>query len=163
VRLREHEVLWRSDAAALTLRIDRIDETGTGALLVDYKSGAAGTIRLHKGEARPLQLAAYVVALAAGGSPVDGALLLSLKPAQLGYSGAADEGEPVPRRVKPVQDWPQAVEQWQLELQQLVAAHLAGSARLAESSSACEYCHLPAFCRRRAVGDVPPAEESDDE
>jgi ATP-dependent helicase/nuclease subunit B len=163
VRMREHEVLWRLDAAALTLRIDRVDETATGALLVDYKSGAAGTIRLHKGEARPLQLAAYVVAMSTGESPVDGALLLSLKPAQLGYSGAADEGETLPRRVKPVPDWPQAVGQWQLELQQLVTAHLAGSARLADSSSACEYCHLPAFCRRRALGDVMPAEEPVDE
>lgn len=163
VRLRENEFTWKIDAASLTLRMDRIDETGTGALLVDYKSGAAGTIGLHKGEARPLQLAAYVVALAAGGSHVDGALLLSLKPAQLGYSGAADESEPLPRRVKPVADWPRVVEQWQQELQQLVAAHLDGTARLAESPRACEYCHLSAFCRRRAIGDAPTAEEQADE
>jgi hypothetical protein len=163
VRQREHEVTWRCDAASLTLRMDRIDETGTGALLVDYKSGAAGTIGLHKGEARPLQLAAYVVALAAGGIHVDGALLLSLKPAQLGYSGAADESEPLPRRVKPVADWPHAVGQWQQQLQQLVAAHLDGTAQLAESPRACDYCHLPAFCRRRAIGDALAAEEQTDE
>jgi ATP-dependent helicase/nuclease subunit B len=163
VLLREHEIAWNTDPASLTLRIDRIDETSTGALLVDYKSGAAGSIRLHKGEARPLQLAAYVVALAAEGRHVDGALLLSLKPAQLGYSGAADEHELLPRRVKPVADWPHAVCQWQQELQLLVAAHLHGTARLAESPRACEYCHLPAFCRRRAIGDALPAEEDADE
>ncbi len=76
------------------MRIDRIDDTDDGALLIDYKSGAAGSIRLHEGEARPLQLAAYVVALADAGVAVDGAVLLSLKPAQLelfrrGFAGAS--------------------------------------------------------------------------
>lgn len=164
VRRREQATLWQADGASLAMRIDRIDETAAGEhLLVDYKSGAAGSIRLQEGEARPLQLAAYVVALADAGLAVGGALLLSLKPAQLGYAGASGIDEPLPRRVKPVTDWPLMQQQWQRELQQLVTQHIAGTARLAESIVACRYCHLPAFCRRRAIGDALPEEEAGDE
>lgn len=163
VRMREQETTWRNAAASIVMRIDRIDQTAGGYLLVDYKSGAAGSIRLQEGEARPLQLAAYVVALAEEGLGVGGALLLSLKPAQLGYAGASGIDEPLPRGVKPVGDWPAAQQQWQRELQQLLAQHLGGTATLAESLEACRYCHLPAFCRRRAMGDALPSEEGSDE
>jgi ATP-dependent helicase/nuclease subunit B len=164
VRLREHEALLRAEGASLRMRIDRIDQVAGGEhLLIDYKSGAAGAVRLQEGEARPLQLAAYVVALAEAGTPVSGALLLSLKPAQLEYSGAADVDMPVPRRVKPVADWPAAQQQWQRELQQLLTQHLEGAAQLADSIDACRYCHLPAFCRRRALGDAAPEEEGGDD
>ncbi len=61
-------------------------------------------------------------------------------------------------RVQPVEDWPQSVALWRNELQQLVAAHLGGGAPLAFDEEACRYCHLPAFCRRRAVGDEMPEE-----
>ncbi len=165
VRLREHETVWRHGAASLRMRIDRIDETAGGNLLIDYKSGEAGTIKLQEGEARPLQLAAYVVALADSGIEVGAALLLSLKPAQaqFGYVGASGMEKPLSRRVRPVADWHAARQQWLLELQQLLAQHLSGGAQLAASTQACRYCHLSAFCRRRALGDELPEEEGSDE
>jgi probable DNA repair protein len=160
VRLREHEVVWRNDAAALVMRIDRIDQTAAGQhLLVDYKSGEAGSIRLHKGEARPLQLAAYVVALADAGLAAEAALLLGLSPADASYAGASAIEEPLPGRVKQVEDWPLLQQQWQRELRQLLTEHLSGAAPLAATIAACRYCHLPAFCRRRAIGDALPEEE----
>jgi RecB family exonuclease len=145
------------------MRIDRIDQTATGQqLLVDYKSGTADSIRLHEGEARPLQLAAYVVALADAGIDVDAALLLGLSPAQPGYAGASGMEEALPGRVKQVEDWPLMQLQWRRELAQLLADHLRGSALLAENSAACRYCHLPAFCRRRAAGEASPEEGGDE-
>jgi probable DNA repair protein len=163
VQLREHEVAWRHDPASLVMRIDRIDQTATGQqLLVDYKSGTADSIRLHEGEARPLQLAAYVVALADAGIDVDAALLLGLSPAQPGYAGASGMEEALPGRVKQVEDWPLMQLQWRRELAQLLADHLRGSALLAENSAACRYCHLPAFCRRRAAGEASPEEGGDE-
>jgi probable DNA repair protein len=164
VDMREHEVVWRDAAAALAMRIDRIDRTAAGEhLLVDYKSGVAGSMRLQEGEARPLQLAAYVVALAANGLDVSAALLLGLAPAEPGYAGVSAIDEGLPRRVKPVEDWPFLRQQWQSELQQLLAQHLGGAAPLARMLSACRYCHLPALCRRRAIGDASPEEEAGDE
>ncbi len=165
VRLREHETVWRDGAASLRMRIDRIDESAGQHLLIDYKSGEAGPIRLQEGEARPLQLAAYVVALADSGMEVGAALLLSLKPAQtqFGYAGVSGMEKAFSRRVRQVADWPAAQQQWLRELQQLLAQHLGGGAQLAASVQACRYCHLPSFCRRRALGDELPAEEGVDE
>jgi ATP-dependent helicase/nuclease subunit B len=164
VQLREHELAWRSDHAQLDIRIDRVDRTAAGeCLVVDYKSGDAGTIHLQDGEARPLQLAIYVAALAQQGMDVRGALLLGLKPARLEYAGVSAIDETIPGRVKPVSDWPAALHAWERELQALLQRHLAGEATLAASTEACRHCHLPAFCRRRGAADAALEEEGADE
>jgi ATP-dependent helicase/nuclease subunit B len=163
VQLREHELAWNSGAAQINMRIDRIDRTASGRLLVvDYKSGDAGAIRLHEGEARPLQLAAYVAAMAQQGAEVGAALLLSLKPARLEYAGVSGMEESFPGRLKTVADWPATQQAWQQELHALVAQHLAGIATLAVSTEACRYCHLPAFCRRRGAADAAEEEGADE-
>jgi ATP-dependent helicase/nuclease subunit B len=163
VHLREHELAWNSGAAQVNLRVDRIDRTATGRfLVVDYKSGDAGVIRLQEGEARPLQLAAYVAALAQRGVDVGAALLLSLKPARLEYAGVSGMEEPFPGRLKTVADWAATRQAWQQELQALVAQHLAGTATLAVSTEACRHCHLPAFCRRRGAADAADEEGADE-
>lgn len=158
----EHEVPWHCGEVSVQLRIDRIDQCSGGQIVVDYKSGAAESVRLQEGEARPLQLALYVLALQQAGIEAQGALLLSLKPANLGYAGASAVG-PELRGVRPVSDWPTAAESWQRELVALVAAHLAGDASLATRAVVCEHCHLHAFCRRRTTGDASPEDEASDE
>jgi ATP-dependent helicase/nuclease subunit B len=163
VHRREHELAWNSGAAQVDMRIDRIDRTASGRfLVVDYKSGDAGAIRLQEGEARPLQLAAYVAALAQQGVNVSAALLLSLKPARLEYAGVSSMEEPFPGRLKAVADWPATRLALQQELHALVAQHLAGVASLAVSTEACRYCHLPAFCRRRGAADAAEEEGADE-
>jgi ATP-dependent helicase/nuclease subunit B len=163
VQGREQDVFWRCGGAALNLRIDRIDRLPDGSqLVVDYKSGEAGAMYLQEGAARPLQLAVYVLALQQAGMRADGALLLSLKPAKLGYAGASSV-EPRPQGVKDVTDWPAVVASWQRDLAALVAQHLAGDAALATEPGVCARCHLPALCRRRAAGDALPGEESADD
>jgi ATP-dependent helicase/nuclease subunit B len=163
VQGREQGISWRCGEAALNLRIDRIDRLPDGSqLVVDYKSGDAGAMYLQEGAARPLQLAVYVLALQQAGMRADGALLLSLKPAKLGYTGASSV-EPRPQGVKEVTDWPATVASWQRELTALVAQHLAGDAALATEPGVCSRCHLPALCRRRAAGDALPGEESADD
>ncbi|MEO8314570.1 MAG: PD-(D/E)XK nuclease family protein [Pseudomonadota bacterium] len=164
VHLHEHELVWNSGAAQFNMRIDRVDRTAAGEyLVVDYKSGDAGTIRLQEGEARPLQLAVYVAALAQHGMNAGGALLLSLKPAKLEYAGVTGSGEPLPGRVKTVDDWSLVRQAWENELQSLVTQHLAGIATLATSTEACRHCHLPAFCRRRGAADAALEEGTADE
>jgi hypothetical protein len=110
-----------------------------------------------------LQLAAYVVALFEAGMAIDAALLLSLKPAQLGYSGVSAMDTRLSRRMKRVDDWPAMQESWRQALQHLLTQHLAGDAVLTATPAACRYCHLPAFCRRQAGSDVAPDEEESDE
>ncbi len=159
----ERETLWNAGGASLRLRIDRIDDSAGDRLLIDYKSGAAESIRLQEGELRPLQLAAYVAALADAGRPVSAAVLLSLKPADLKYAGAATNKQLLPGRIQEVADWPAAEAQWRIALARLMQEHIGGTVALAASLDACRYCHLPALCRRVAASETAAAAESGDE
>jgi probable DNA repair protein len=154
VQDRELKLQWPADGARLNLRIDRVDAASDGGrVLLDYKSGAAGRMKLHEGELEPLQLALYVAALAARGQSVVAAALFSLKPGEVGISGIATPGLALPG-MKPLDDWQGAGAQWERELLQLLAAHLAGSGTLARDPAACRHCHLPALCRRVALEDA---------
>ena len=66
LRLEEKTVL-RLGGLSLSLRIDRLDETSSGAVLIDYKTGAGDGQGIDKstGLPRQLQLAVYAAALAA--------------------------------------------------------------------------------------------------
>lgn len=155
----ERNVEWQHGGARLRLRIDRIDRVGQGGRVVlDYKSGAAGTMKLQHGELSPLQLALYVAALAAQGEAIDGAALVSLAPGDLRYAGVAATEGLIPG-AKTVEDWTATASQWQQGLQQLLQAHLAGEAQLAASLQACRYCPLPALCRRATPEDVEQPDE----
>jgi ATP-dependent helicase/nuclease subunit B len=150
----EHETIWQGEQGALRTRIDRIDRSHSGEqLLVDYKSGSADSIRLHEGEARPLQLALYATALANTPLAVCGAALLVLKPAELGFVGAMASGTKLPGRIREIEDWPDAQRHWEVQLQALLQAHLAGGAQLAGDAQVCRNCHLAALCRRSALVD----------
>jgi hypothetical protein len=81
------------------------------------------------------------------------AALFSLKPGEVGISGIATPGLALPG-MKPLDDWQGAGAQWERELLQLLAAHLAGSGTLARDPAACRHCHLPALCRRVALEDA---------
>jgi RecB family exonuclease len=156
----ERELQWQAHGAQLRLRIDRTDVLEEGSrLLLDYKSGAAGSIRLHEGELEPLQLALYVCALVAQGEQVAAAALLGLKPAELGFAGISS-GAQLPRvRLKQTADWPALQQRWQVDLAGLMQRHLSGEASLAADASVCRQCHLTPLCRRTGED----AQESGDE
>jgi probable DNA repair protein len=159
VQARELKLQWPEYGARLNLRIDRVDHAADGAaILLDYKSGAAGRMKLHEGELEPLQLALYVAALAARGEPVTAAALFSLKPGDEGFAGITADTAAFPA-LKPVDDWQAQSAQWQQQLLQLLADHVAGDGTLARDHEACRHCHLPALCRRAAVEDLEDADE----
>ena len=144
----EQELQINWGGARLRMRVDRIDELADGSrLLIDYKSGRADRIKLDADEPRPLQLAAYVAALASQDAPVQGAALLSLHAAQLGFRGRALDIENAPRGLKVQPDWNEQSARWQQVVEQLLDAHLQGDARVAPAQGACRYCHLASFCR----------------
>jgi RecB family exonuclease len=159
VQHRERQLEWLAQGTRLRLRIDRIDAGPAGeSILIDYKSGARGSMRLHEGAAEPLQLALYVAALVQQGESVAAAALLAMKPAELRYAGVSTADGLLPD-MKTLEDWDATSAQWRDELLQLLAMHLAGTATLAKSVASCRYCHLTALCRRAAVDDL----EQDDE
>ncbi len=159
VQARELKLQWPDSGARLNLRIDRVDHAADGsAILIDYKSGAAGRMKLHEDELEPLQLALYVAALAARGEPVMAAALFSLKPGDEGFAGitahpAAFAG------LKPVEDWNARTAHWQQQLLQLIAEHVAGDGTLAREHETCRHCHLSALFRRAAVEDIEDSDE----
>jgi RecB family exonuclease len=162
VQDRELKLQWPDHGARLNLRIDRIDRTADGSqLLIDYKSGAVGSVKLQDGELEPLQLALYVAALAARGLPVSAAALFSLKPGNEKLAGVS-AGSTAPAGFKPVADWDALAGQWRQQLLQLLTDHLSGSGQLARSPDACRHCHLPALCRRAAMEDLEEAEDGDE-
>ncbi|MDQ2641314.1 MAG: PD-(D/E)XK nuclease family protein [Pseudomonadota bacterium] len=159
VAQREQAVQWEGAGARLALRIDRVDQCGADALLIDYKTGAAGRVALHDGELQPLQLALYAAALAQQGQPVSAAALLTLHPSEPAFAGAAARGEAIPRGLRAIGEWQPATQQWQQQLQQLMAAHLSGDATLARDPRVCARCHLPALCRRAEPDAAEPEDE----
>jgi probable DNA repair protein len=154
VLAQEKDALLDTVAGTLRLRIDRVDELAAGErLLIDYKSSEAETIKLDQGMARPLQLAVYVAALAETPHAVQGAALLSLSPAKLGYSGVALDTTGLPKRFKPIADWDATAQQWYAEIAQLVQQHMSGTASITPAKGACRYCHLPSLCRKGGLTD----------
>jgi ATP-dependent helicase/nuclease subunit B len=150
----EQELPIQWSGAGLIMRVDRIDELTDGSkLLIDYKGGRAGSIRLEQDEPRPIQLAAYAAALAARGTPVQGVALLSLHPAQMRFSGRAADTDAAPSGLKPMPAWNNEVLRWCGVVEALLRAHLAGDARVAPAAGACRGCHLPSFCRIRPGGE----------
>jgi ATP-dependent helicase/nuclease subunit B len=153
----ERQLHLATAAGVITLRVDRLDEDGEGRRwLVDYKSGLPEDFRLNRGEAQPLQLALYEQALAAAGEPVDGMVLLSLAPAQPGFSGAGPAAG-WPGKWQEIPDWDVQRALWRQELEVLMRAHAAGDASVAPLRQACRNCHLSALCRR-ADPDADSAE-----
>jgi ATP-dependent helicase/nuclease subunit B len=159
VEQREHAVQWRGADARLTLRIDRVDSIGGEAVLLDYKTGTAGRVALHEGDLQPLQLAVYAAALAQEGRPVSAAALLTLHPSEPGFAGVAANAPLLSRDVREVGDWQPMLEQWQQQLQRLMAAHLSGDAQLTRDPGVCARCHLPALCRRATADMAEPEDE----
>lgn len=150
-------------AGVVTLRLDRLDEDEQGQhWLIDYKSGRPETFRLATGEAQPLQLVLYEQALAAQDMEVRGVALLSLAPAQAGFSGAAPAA-PWPGRWQLVPDWDERRRQWRQELAALLREHAGGEAAVAPLRDACRNCHLTALCRRADSDAEGESEEQADE
>jgi hypothetical protein len=141
----------------LNLRIDRVDELQDGSrLLIDYKSGAPGSMKLDDANARPIQLAAYVAALLAQGSGADAVALLSLSPREkdFGFTGRARDISLLPRKIKEQEGWDALTGSWQRQVGQLISEHVLGVAVVAPLPGACDYCHLDSLCR---ITDRPPA------
>jgi probable DNA repair protein len=158
----EKTVALATPAGSLRMRLDRVDIGPRKApFIIDYKTGDIAGIALHEGDVRPVQLAAYLVALQREGSAIDGAAFLSLRPGAPEFIGATVEPADLPGKLRRIEDWSRTLQSLEQGIAQLIAAHLAGDAQVAPEPRACDYCHLPALCRKQLVG--ADETETDDE
>ena len=171
VTMTEQVLQWSWQSLQLNLRLDRVDHTANGAIVIDYKSGKVATTDWLDERPPQPQLLLYQQALQQHAlqqqalqqpgqksaqqeqATIAGLLYAKLNLDKLDYAGitAADEGYDklvftgVDGRVA---DWQQLQQHWQQVLQSLAQEYLDGLVVVSpQSVQSCRYCHLPALCR----------------
>lgn len=145
---REHEL----GELRLRLRIDRIDKLSDGSeLIVDYKSGAIGSVKQWFGErpARP-QLPLYALLT----PPAAGITYASLKPGSEGFKGIGEREfiKGIERADKYLEDdqsggMETLRQQWTEELSVLAQEFVLGYSAVDPGIDACRYCQRFSLCR----------------
>jgi len=142
----------------LIMRVDRIDATESGRVILDYKSGRATPSDWYGERPSHPQLLAY---LAATSETVCALAALHVNAREIRFAGVAAQDGTLPRvRAVPAESggWPRQRERWIAVIEQLISAFLAGDARVDPAPGACEFCHLPTLCRigAHAAPEAPP-------
>ncbi len=153
VRDMERESLLRIVGAQLRLRIDRLDELGSGGLaILDYKSGRPITGDWYSDRPSHPQLLAY---LAAVGRDTQAMATVSVTARDIRFDGVAASSNLLPK-VKaveapsgedPAAAWSTRQDEWIARVEQLVSDFIAGHASVDPRPKACEYCHVVSVCR----------------
>ena len=132
------------------LRLDRIDRLAAARIVLDYKSGRAGSPDWFGERPSHPQLLAYLAAL---GSDVVALATVNLTAREVRFSGVAAAGDLLPK-VKAVSDkkeaaadWGAQRDRWQALLEGLIRAFLSGEAQVDPAPGACDYCHVTDICR----------------
>ena len=146
VAMTEQQLQWSWGKLQLNLRLDRVDHTANGALVIDYKTGKVSPGDWLDERPQQPQLLLYQQALQQQ-VPVAGVLYARLGLEKLDYVGvtAADEGI---EKLAHTGEWRLLQQHWQQAVQALAQEYLDGLAAVApHSKQSCRYCHLPALCR----------------
>lgn len=147
----------------LDLRLDRVDETAHGAVIVDYKTGAAKTADWLGDRPDAPQLPLYAVLSQDAGLDVAGVAFAVLRAGEdLGMKGFAD-GKDVfgkPSRM-PAPSLEEQLDEWRRVLVALAVAFAEGDARVAPKAypGTCKYCSQRILCRL----DVASLEAANDD
>jgi len=156
----------------LELRIDRIDTTPYGDLILDYKTGLATPVQWQSDRPDEPQLPLYAILAQEGsqasgeasGRQLAGVAFALLRPGVgLGLKGYADDdsvfGKPSPMQAPSLAE---QVEEWRTILTKLAVSFAAGDTRVAPKSypQTCERCSQRILCR---LDPTSLTEISDDE
>jgi ATP-dependent helicase/nuclease subunit B len=142
----------------LRLRIDRIDRVANGRAVLDYKSGRPITPDWLSERPTQLQVLVYLAAL---GRDVMALANVHVTAREVRFRGVAAAAAVLPQ-VKALPagaaaDWAAQQQSWIELIERLIAAFLAGDARVDPAPGACDYCPLPDLCRIGAhLGPEPP-------
>jgi len=153
----ETVVNWHHAGLSLRFRIDRIDQSDAGHVLIDYKSGRNNATSWNDQRPSAPQLLLYNEALAQQGQyqPVNALLYAQVNIDSLQYRGISANENTYPKTSLRDQkklpsdiSWQQLQLIWQQSLQSMADEFLAGYCAVQpKSSTSCQYCHLDAFCR----------------
>ena len=132
------------------LRLDRIDLTASGEVVIDYKTG---NVNLSAATQTPLlapQLAIYSLTADA----IHGVCFAKLKSDDVKLTGIVDPGTSIVEgrargiTIKnPQSNWTQQKSIWREQLESLANELREGNATVNPAPTACRYCHLHSFCR----------------
>lgn len=155
VRGLEHKVVMEFAGLKLEGKIDRIDETPAGTVLIDYKTGRAGRNgwRPDPRIADP-QLPAYALAM----DPRPAALAFArIRPDELKFDGLCETDAGIPGVTelaaakgawKESEDWKALLGEWRKNLNGLAFSFQEGRAEVdPRDGQVCRNCHLHALCR----------------
>ncbi len=159
--------------ARMNIRIDRIDELGSGGrVILDYKSGQRPTADWYGERPSHPQLLAY---LAAVGEQAIAMATVNVTAREVRFDGIASSAQLLPK-VKAVippegsdgdsaAAWELRRREWVEIIEQLAAGFVAGNAPVDPKQGACDYCHVKGLCRisERAQSEEGIPEEALDE
>ncbi len=137
----------------LSLKLDRIDATAAGTVIIDYKSGAPESFKglLEKGATASPQLPSYALTM----PEAAGVFYLNFKGEPtargLGHTGIGTIGF---GRTDQIEDWSGQHDTWREELTELVHAFVSGPVlALPANPKTCDTCHIRPICRIDTADD----------
>jgi len=153
-------------ALALTLRLDRVDETAAGErIVIDYKTGEAALGSILRPRTEEPQLPLYATAAEPGAAA---AAFAQIRAGRMRFVGLAREegllpGVPTPaaaERSGAQADWPAQVAFWRGELERLAVEYASGRADVAprKGPATCRECGLQPLCRVHERSGAPAEE-----
>ncbi len=155
----------------LRLRVDRLDRTEAGVVVIDYKTGITSTGHWRGARPEAPQLPLYSVLAGAGVAAVAFAEVRAAgaRFRAVGEAAAGLPGMTAAERFELTEDgekgftWPQVKARWAAWLAKLVEEHGAGAAAVdPKTPQTCRLCHLGTLCRvDRRLADEDPEEDAD--
>ena len=154
----EARYVWQHANLSLNLRVDRLDETAAGTLVVvDYKSSKNSEIKWTDERQTDPQLMLYMQAVEAGQTQqVDGLFIAQIHVEELRYKGISNDDIIYPKShfsnksaIAEDSSWDNLRQSWQQSLTAVANEYLQGFAAVdpKQISSSCTWCHLDGLCR----------------
>lgn len=150
----------------ISLRIDRIDELEDGSkLLIDYKSGNCDIKHWFGDRPEKPQLPLYAAVEGAEEAEVGGIAYAQVKKQKTAYIGLSannsfgavlicnDQKALQKKKLDWQGNWPQLMENWQGQINQLAQEFIEGLAivKPARGEQTCRYCDLACLCRKHEI------------
>ena len=132
----------------LRVRIDRIDTTEQGLIVIDYKTGNVSLGNEDTLASTQPQLPSYALLE----DNVQGVYYNTLNESGISYRGytqadSLDLPKASAKSLVPADEWSSIKARWQQQLETLASDFISGRAVVDPQKNACDYCHLKNLCR----------------